>query len=41
MQNTEIVGELVEVVKNKGKKKKMKVKGSAFEVKEYAFFRES
>ena len=34
----EAEGELVKVTNTKGKKKKMKVKGPTFEIKEYAFF---
>ena len=36
-QNIEAEGELVEVFKSKSKKGKVKVKGLAFEVNEYAF----
>ena len=32
-EKTEAEGELVEVVKNEGKKKKMKVRGKTFEIK--------
>ena len=37
-QKIEVEGELVEVPNTEGKKKQMKVKGPAFEVKEYDFF---